>query len=158
MLRGASPPSSTRTRSTSAFFREDGKEVFRREIQLHAGKILIATGSSPVRPAMFPFDDGEIYDSDTILNLDRIPKVMAVIGAGVIGAEYGCTFCALGARSTSSTGATRCCRFSTPRFPGPGGYADERRHHVSLEGKGRQNARPCWNPAGKLLELSSGRK
>ena len=74
----------------------DGKEVSTGEIQLQGEKILVATGSSPMRPAMFPFDDGEIYDSDTILHLDRIPKVMAVIGAGVIGAEYGCTFCALG--------------------------------------------------------------
>ena len=60
-------------------------------------KILIATGSSPVRPALFAFGDGEIYDSDTILKLDRIPKTLAVVGAGVIGAEYACTFRALGA-------------------------------------------------------------
>ncbi len=67
------------------------------EIQLRGEKILIATGSSPVRPNLFPFGHGEIYDSDTILKLDRLPKTLAVIGAGVIGAEYGCTFRALGA-------------------------------------------------------------
>jgi NAD(P) transhydrogenase len=67
------------------------------EIRLRGEKILIATGSSPVRPPLFPFGQGEIYDSDTILKLDRIPKKMAIIGAGVIGAEYGCTFQALGA-------------------------------------------------------------
>ena len=64
--------------------------------ELKAGKVLIATGSSPVRPALFPFDHNEIYDSDTILTLDRIPKKMAVVGAGTIGAEYACTFRALG--------------------------------------------------------------
>jgi NAD(P) transhydrogenase len=74
---------------------QDGKESPAGEIQLRAEKIFIGTGSSPVRPAMFPFDDGEIYDSDTILHLDRIPKVLVVVGAGVIGAEYGCTFRAL---------------------------------------------------------------
>jgi NAD(P) transhydrogenase len=74
---------------------QDGKEISGEEIQLQAEKIFIATGSSPVRPGLFPFGQGEIYDSDTILNLDRIPKVMAVVGAGVIGAEYGCTFRAL---------------------------------------------------------------
>ena len=67
------------------------------EIQLRGEKILIATGSSPVHPDVFPFGHGEIYDSDTILKLDRIPKTLAVVGAGVIGAEYGCTFNALGA-------------------------------------------------------------
>src|ERR1700736_6189686 len=67
------------------------------EIQLRGEKILIAPGSSPVHPDVFPFGHGEIYDSDTILKLDRIPKILAVVGAGVIGAEYGCTFSALGA-------------------------------------------------------------
>jgi NAD(P) transhydrogenase len=66
-------------------------------IHLRGEKILIATGSSPVHPELFPFGQGEIYDSDTILKLDCIPKILAVVGAGVIGAEYGCTFRALGA-------------------------------------------------------------
>jgi NAD(P) transhydrogenase len=67
------------------------------EMLLRAEKILVSTGSSPVRPDLFPFGHGEIYDSDTILNLDRIPKTLGVVGAGVIGAEYACTFRALGA-------------------------------------------------------------
>jgi len=67
------------------------------EIHLRGEKILIATGSSPVRPDIFPFGQGEIYDSDTVLNLVSIPKILAVVGAGVIGAEYACTFNALGA-------------------------------------------------------------
>jgi hypothetical protein len=68
-----------------------------RQIQLRGEKILIATGSSPVHPDVFPFGYGAIYDSDTILILARIPRTLAVIGAGVIGTEYGCTFRALGA-------------------------------------------------------------
>ena len=67
-------------------------------VLLRGESILIATGSSPVRPDLFFASTGEIYDSDTILQLDRIPKTMAAIGAGVIGSEYGCTFAALGAK------------------------------------------------------------
>jgi len=67
-------------------------------VLLRGDNILIATGSSPVRPDLFFSRTGEIYDSDTILHLDRIPKTMAAIGAGVIGSEYGCTFAALGAK------------------------------------------------------------
>ena len=37
--------------------------------------------------------------ANTILKLDRIPKILAVVGVGVIGAEYGCTFSALGAEA-----------------------------------------------------------
>jgi NAD(P) transhydrogenase len=58
--------------------------------------ILIATGSSPYRPPLFPFDDDSICDSDSILQLDRIPKSLAVVGAGVIGCEYASIFGALG--------------------------------------------------------------
>ncbi len=66
------------------------------EIHLHGETILIATGSSPVHPPQFPFDHQRVHDSDTILQLERVPRSLAVIGAGVIGAEYGCTFAALG--------------------------------------------------------------
>jgi NAD(P) transhydrogenase len=63
---------------------------------LRGEKILIATGSSPVRPAEFPFEDSRVHDSDEILEIGVLPKTMAIAGAGVIGAEYACTFAALG--------------------------------------------------------------
>src|SRR5580704_14137622 len=65
-------------------------------VSLQGDYILIATGSAPVHPPGFPFGCREIYDSDTILELDRLPKTMAVAGAGVIGSEYACIFAALG--------------------------------------------------------------
>jgi NAD(P) transhydrogenase len=68
------------------------------ETVLRGEYILIATGSSPAHPPGFPFGCREVYDSDTILELDRIPETMAVIGAGVIGSEYACTFSALGTK------------------------------------------------------------
>ncbi|HMG04948.1 MAG TPA: Si-specific NAD(P)(+) transhydrogenase [Chthoniobacterales bacterium] len=63
---------------------------------LRGERILIATGSSPVRPAEFPFEHPRVHDSDEILEIGALPKTLAVIGAGVIGAEYACTFAALG--------------------------------------------------------------
>jgi NAD(P) transhydrogenase len=65
-------------------------------VRLRGEQILIATGSAPVHPPGFPFGCREVYDSDTILELDRLPKTMAVAGAGVIGSEYASTFAALG--------------------------------------------------------------
>jgi NAD(P) transhydrogenase len=87
------------------------------EIQLRCEKILIATGSSPVHPNVFPFGHGEIYDSDTILKLDRIPKTLAVVGAGVIGVEYGCTFRALGAEVHILDGRNVLLPFWMRKFP-----------------------------------------
>ena len=63
---------------------------------LRGEKILIATGSSPVRPAEFPFEHPRVHDSDEILEIGVLPKTLAVVGAGVVGAEYACTFAALG--------------------------------------------------------------
>jgi NAD(P) transhydrogenase len=63
---------------------------------LHAGTILVATGSSPFRPPEFAFEDDRICDSDQILHIARLPRTMVVVGAGVIGSEYACTFAALG--------------------------------------------------------------
>jgi NAD(P) transhydrogenase len=61
-----------------------------------ADHIVVATGSYPYRPSSIPFDDKNVYDSDTILNLDRIPRSLTILGAGVIGCEYACIFAALG--------------------------------------------------------------
>ncbi len=66
------------------------------ETLVRGEKILIATGSSPVHPPGFPFADERVHDSNEILSLKTIPKRLAVVGAGVIGAEYAGTFAALG--------------------------------------------------------------
>src|SRR5258705_6616224 len=63
---------------------------------LRGEKILIATGSSPVRPPEFPFEHPRVHDSDEILEIGVLPKTLAVVGAGVVGAEYAGTFNALG--------------------------------------------------------------
>jgi NAD(P) transhydrogenase len=65
-------------------------------LPIHGDIILIATGSYPFRPTVFPFHDPRVYDSDTILTLHEIPGSMLVVGGGVIGCEYACMFAALG--------------------------------------------------------------
>lgn len=65
---------------------------------LEGAFVLVATGSSPRRPPGFDFSDPEVFDSDTLLGLDRVPESLAVIGGGVIGCEYACVFAALGTR------------------------------------------------------------
>ena len=66
------------------------------EKEIHGDIILIATGSSPFHLSGIPFDGNLIFDSDSILQLNRIPKTMAVVGGGVIGTEYASIFNALG--------------------------------------------------------------
>ena len=66
------------------------------EVQLRGEKILIATGSSPFRPPEFPFEDDRVHDSDELLHLNALPRRLVIVGAGVIGSEYACTFAAMG--------------------------------------------------------------
>ncbi|HEU4353255.1 MAG TPA: Si-specific NAD(P)(+) transhydrogenase [Burkholderiales bacterium] len=67
-----------------------------RSTTLRADIVLIATGSRPARPAGFPFDDPRVHESNQLLEIDTLPESLAVVGAGVIGAEYAGTFAALG--------------------------------------------------------------
>lgn len=69
--------------------------------------LLIATGSHPFRPPDIPFDDPDVYDSDTILDLDVIPSSLVVIGGGPVGCEYASIFAALGVDVTVIDGADR---------------------------------------------------
>ncbi len=67
---------------------------------LEGDVVLLATGSSPRHPSEYPFGDNRVYDSDSILSLNEMPKRMIVVGGGVIGTEYACTFATLGIEIT----------------------------------------------------------
>ena len=67
---------------------------------LSSDVVLIATGSTPFQPPHIPFADPDIDDSDTILELDRIPRTMVILGGGVIGCEYATIFAPLGVKVT----------------------------------------------------------
>ncbi|MCC6130886.1 MAG: Si-specific NAD(P)(+) transhydrogenase [Acidobacteria bacterium] len=86
---------------------EDGSPVRR----LSAPVILIAVGSSPLPPRGIALDDPDLEDSDSILDLDRIPKTLAVVGGGVIGCEYASIFAALGTEVTLIEGRERLLGF-----------------------------------------------
>src|SRR5476649_6955 len=57
--------------------------------------VLIACGTRPFRPDYVPFDSKTVFDSDEIIDLPKLPRSLAVIGAGVIGVEYATIFSAL---------------------------------------------------------------
>ncbi|MDX3238913.1 Si-specific NAD(P)(+) transhydrogenase [Streptomyces sp. ME03-5709C] len=71
-----------------------------REVLVTAEHIVIATGTRPARPATVEFDDRTVMDSDSVLSLDRVPRSMVIVGAGVIGIEYASMFAALGSKVT----------------------------------------------------------
>lgn len=60
-----------------------------------ADYFVVCVGTCTRRPENVPFDGESIMDSDEILQLNRIPRKMLVVGAGVIGLEYATIFKAL---------------------------------------------------------------
>lgn len=64
--------------------------------EIATDKTIIATGSKPATIPGVEIDKKRIITSTEGLNLDKIPKRMIVIGAGVIGLEMGSVFARLG--------------------------------------------------------------
>jgi NAD(P) transhydrogenase len=63
-----------------------------------AGIIIIGTGTKPSVSPKVPLNGRTIVDSDQLLQMPEIPKILIVVGGGVIGVEYTCMFAALGVR------------------------------------------------------------
>jgi len=68
--------------------------------RLRTQNILIAVGTTPSSPRGIEPDGEIIMTSDTVLNMQQLPRTMAVVGAGVIGIEYASMFSALGVQVT----------------------------------------------------------
>jgi NAD(P) transhydrogenase len=64
--------------------------------EIGAEVVLLATGTRPFHPPQYKFDHVRVYDSDSILMLDRVPRSLAILGGGVAGCEYASIFAALG--------------------------------------------------------------
>ena len=64
------------------------------------GNIIIATGSETKWLPIKGIDDPRVVDSTGLLNLDTLPKRLAIIGAGVIGMEFASVFNRFGSEVT----------------------------------------------------------
>lgn len=66
-----------------------------------AKNVIIATGSAPMEMKQFPSDlSRKIYNSTTILDLEKLPRKLVVIGGGYIGCEFASLFAELGVKVT----------------------------------------------------------
>jgi NAD(P) transhydrogenase len=68
--------------------------------ELEARFIVLAVGTRPGLPPGIQVDHRTVITSDDILALPRLPRTLAVVGAGVIGVEYATVFAALGIEVT----------------------------------------------------------
>jgi len=68
--------------------------------EIEAEKIIISTGSVPVKPPIFDFSQDAVITSDEALKLKEPPTSLLIVGAGVIGLEFACVFSSLGTEIT----------------------------------------------------------
>ena len=61
-------------------------------------RIICAVGSSPREIKGLEFDGRTIISSDDVLNFDKLPESIAIIGSGAIGIEFSRIFSAFGSR------------------------------------------------------------
>ena len=67
---------------------------------LSGDAVIIATGSRPAMPPVFKVDDPRVTTSDGLLEIDRLPGGLAIVGGGVIGCEFASIFAELGTQVT----------------------------------------------------------
>lgn len=81
-------------------------------VSRHTAKsFIIATGSRPRMPDGLDLSDDRFINSDTVLDLDDVPRSLAILGGGVIGCEYACVFARLGTKVTIVDRRERLLRF-----------------------------------------------
>jgi dihydrolipoamide dehydrogenase len=69
-------------------------------LDIQASNIIIATGSETKWLPIKGLDDPRVVDSTGLLNLETLPKRLAIIGAGVIGMEFASVFNRFGSEVT----------------------------------------------------------
>ncbi|MDF1544095.1 MAG: FAD-dependent oxidoreductase, partial [bacterium] len=74
--------------------RDDSNRILKTEA------IIVSTGTRPYLPDHISFDNKFIYDGESIIDIDTIPRSMTIIGGGVIGCEYASIFGHIGTRVT----------------------------------------------------------
>ena len=75
--------------------------------ELRGRAVLVATGSRPAHPSGVPFEDPDVFDTDRIFALDRLPASAVIVGGGPVGIEFATVFAALGVPVTVVSEAER---------------------------------------------------
>lgn len=67
---------------------------------IYGDQIVVATGASPVVPAIAGLDSIDFHTSDSIMRIEELPKHLAIVGGGYIAAELAHVFSAFGSQVT----------------------------------------------------------
>jgi NAD(P) transhydrogenase len=123
---------------------------------LGAKAFLIATGSRPYRPPEIDFSHPRVFDSDTILKLDRDPKSITIYGAGVIGCEYASIFRNFGIKVNLVNQRDKLLSFLDDEIVDALAFFLRDQGIIIRHNEEYQSVEPCED--GVILHLASGKK
>ena len=83
---------------------------------IEAGHVVLAVGSRPRTPPNIAVDHEYVFDSDSFLSMEWLPRTLVVLGAGVIACEYASIFAALGVQVTMIDRGERPLGFFDPEL------------------------------------------
>ncbi len=126
------------------------------QTRLRAGRVIIATGSRPLRPPGVPFGDPRVADSETVTNITRKPRELLIVGGGAIGIEYATIFSALGIPVTILDAAPRLATMMDAEISGRLEQVVRARGNQVILGAGMASVRRDGEDLA--VELSDGRQ
>lgn len=123
---------------------------------VRAKYFVISTGARPYRPANIDFTNPCVFDSDTILGLNRDVKSIIVYGAGVIGCEYASMFRNLNCKVTLINAREKLLEYLDDEIIDALSY-HFREHGMLIKHKEEFEKIECASD-GVVLHLKSGKK
>jgi NAD(P) transhydrogenase len=118
--------------------------------------VVLAVGTRPAPPSGVECDDRVLVDSDGFVRLSRIPKTATVVGAGIIGIEYGSMLAALGVSVTLIDKRDRILEFVDREIADNLAY-QLRERNLSIR-LGEEVARILREDDRAVTELASGKR
>ncbi|KUG20705.1 dihydrolipoamide dehydrogenase [hydrocarbon metagenome] len=86
--------------------------------ELSAELIFCASGARPLIPPVSGLESVDYLTSDTVLDLQKLPESLVIVGGGYIAAEYGHFFAAMGTRVTILQRGDRLVADEEPEISG----------------------------------------
>ena len=128
--------------------------------EVSADSIVIAVGTATTKEPHIPFDGQTIFTSDDILGLEKLPRTLAVIGAGVIGCEYATIFAALGVRVTLVDMRRQLLEFADAEIIDTLVYQMRQQRMTMRLGEEVGGLEPVADPSGQRvsIKLASGKQ
>jgi dihydrolipoamide dehydrogenase len=126
--------------------------------KLRTKNVILAMGSVPRDLPHIKSDGKKILNSDHILEIDRVPKSMLVIGAGAVGCEFASIFHDFGTEVTVVEVLPRLLPIEDEEISKEFGRLFKKRGIATMTGVKVESCEPDGDGVKSVIELANGKK